>query len=75
MSFQWAWNDIRYARFSKHLSEEYKNELRHWDKDAVASPTLGFVIDLSPIKSEVAKVNVLIPEYLPLLYEQSHVPL
>lgn len=71
MSMQWAWNDIRYARFSKHLSEEYKEELRNWDKDAVASPTLGFVIDLSPIKSEVAQVNVIISEYLPLLYKES----
>jgi putative aldouronate transport system substrate-binding protein len=71
MSIQWAWNDIRFARFSKHLSVDYKNELRNWDKDAVASPTLGFVIDLSPIKSEVAQVNVIISEYLPLLYEES----
>lgn len=71
MSIQWAWNDIRYFRFSKYLSENYKKELRNWDKDAVASPTLGFMPDLTPIKSEMAQVNVIVSEYLPLLYEET----
>lgn len=69
MPIQWAWNDIRFARFSEHLSEDYREELRDWDSDAVASPTLGFVIDFGPIKSEMAQVNVIVSEYLPVLYE------
>lgn len=70
MSIQWAWNDIRYFRFSKYLSEPYKKELRNWNKDAVASPTLGFMPDLTPIKSEMAQVNVIVSEYLALLYDE-----
>lgn len=69
MPIQWAWNDIRFARFSKHLPEAYQQELRNWDKDAVASPTLGFVIDLGPIKSEMVQVNVVVSEFLSVLYE------
>lgn len=68
MPISWAWNDIRFARFSKHISTAYGEELRNWDKTAAASPTLGFVPDLAPIKSEVAQLNVIISEYLPQLY-------
>lgn len=64
----WSWNDIRYVRFSKYISPEYSKQLRNWDKEATASPTLGFVPDLAPIKSEIAQLNVIITEYLPLLY-------
>lgn len=69
MPIQWAWNDIRFARFSEHLSEDYREELRNWDSDSLASPTLGFVIDYGPIKSEMAQVGVIVSEYLPVLYE------
>ncbi|MDQ0902382.1 ABC transporter substrate-binding protein [Paenibacillus sp. V4I7] len=65
----WSWNDIRYVRFSKYISPEYSNQLRNWDKEAIVSPTLGFVPDLAPIKSEIAQLNVIITEYLPLLYD------
>jgi putative aldouronate transport system substrate-binding protein len=66
----WAWNDIRFERFSKHISKDYAALLRTWDKDAVASPTLGFVPDLTPIKSEMVQLNVVSKEYLSLLYEE-----
>ncbi|MDR6884366.1 ABC transporter substrate-binding protein [Bacillus sp. 3255] len=69
MPISWTWNDIRYVRFSKYISPAYRGELRNWDKEATASPTLGFVPDLSPIKSEIAQLNVIITEYLPLLYD------
>jgi putative aldouronate transport system substrate-binding protein len=69
MPIGWAWNDIRFARFSKYISPAYSEELRNWDKSAVISPTLGFVPDLTPIKSEVAQLNVVISEYLPILYD------
>lgn len=65
----WSWNDIRFVRFSKHISPEYSQQLRNWDKEAMASPTLGFVPDLAPMKSEIAQLNVIITEYLPLLYD------
>lgn len=65
----WSWNDIRYVRFSKYISREYSKQLRNWDKEATVSPTLGFVPDLAPIKSEIAQLNVIITEYLPLLYD------
>lgn len=66
----WAWNDIRFVRFSKHISPEYGEQLRNWDKEAIPSPTLGFIPDLSPIKSEMAQLDVVISEYLTLLYDQ-----
>ncbi|GGI46519.1 ABC transporter substrate-binding protein [Paenibacillus marchantiophytorum] len=65
----WTWNDIRFVRFSKYISPAYSNQLRSWDKEAIASPTLGFMPDLAPIKSEIAQLNVIITEYLPLLYD------
>ncbi|WP_276356351.1 ABC transporter substrate-binding protein [Cohnella caldifontis] len=65
----WAWDDIRFARFSRYISPEYAAELRNWDLEAVSSPTLGFVPDLSPIKSEMAQLNVVISEYLSKLYD------
>ncbi|UJF35694.1 ABC transporter substrate-binding protein [Paenibacillus hexagrammi] len=65
----WTWNDIRFERFSKYISPAYSKQLRNWDKEAVLSPTLGFVPDLSPIKSEIAQLNVIINEYLPILYD------
>lgn len=69
MPISWAWNDIRLARFSRHISSAYEAELRAWDEDAVPSPTLGFVPDLAPIKSEMAQLSVVIGEYLPVLYD------
>ncbi|CAN7755466.1 ABC transporter substrate-binding protein [Paenibacillus sp. LjRoot56] len=65
----WTWNDIRFARFSTYISPAYSKELRDWDKEAIVSPTLGFVPDLAPIKSEIAQLNVIITEYLPILYD------
>ncbi|MCZ8522423.1 MULTISPECIES: ABC transporter substrate-binding protein [Paenibacillus] len=65
----WAWDDIRYARFSEHISPEYAAALRSWDDDAVLSPTLGFVPDLAPVKSEMAQLQVITAEYLPQLYD------
>ncbi|OCT16824.1 ABC transporter substrate-binding protein [Paenibacillus pectinilyticus] len=65
----WTWNDIRFARFSTYISPAYSKQLRNWDKEAIVSPTLGFVPDLAPIKSEIAQLNVIITEYLPLLYD------
>ncbi|WP_426451774.1 ABC transporter substrate-binding protein [Paenibacillus sp. S-38] len=65
----WAWDDIRYARFSEHISPEYAAALRSWDDDAVLAPTLGFVPDLAPVKSEMAQLQVITGEYLPQLYE------
>ncbi|AFH60270.2 ABC transporter substrate-binding protein [Paenibacillus caseinilyticus] len=65
----WAWDDIRYARFSEHIPKEYAAALRSWDQDAVLSPTLGFVPDLAPVKSEMAQLQVITGEYLPQLYD------
>jgi len=70
MPISWAWNDIAYARFSRHISPDYEAELRAWDADAVISPTMGFVPDLAPVKSEIAQLNVVISEYLPRLYDR-----
>ncbi|RTE11361.1 ABC transporter substrate-binding protein [Paenibacillus whitsoniae] len=69
MPISWTWNDIRFVRFSKYISPAYSQLLRNWDKEAVPSPTLGFVPDLAPIKSEIAQLNVIISEYLPRLYD------
>ncbi|MFC0212658.1 ABC transporter substrate-binding protein [Paenibacillus chartarius] len=70
LPISWAWNDIRFARFSEHISPEYAAELRSWDREATLSPTLGFVPDLAPVKSEMAQLNAVISEYLPLLYDE-----
>lgn len=64
----WSWNDIKYYRFSKNISPQYAIALRNWDKTAVISPTLGFVPNFEPVKTEIAQINAVIGEYKPMLY-------
>lgn len=71
MPDSWMWNDIKYARFSKFVSNDYATTLKNWDKDAKASPTLGFVLDTAPIKTEMAQLNAVIGEYKPMLYKSN----
>jgi putative aldouronate transport system substrate-binding protein len=69
MSINWAWNDIKYYRFSRYISEDYANTLKNWDKSSKYSPTLGFVPDLTPIKTEMAQLKAVNQQYLLELYD------
>ncbi|MCG8484956.1 MAG: ABC transporter substrate-binding protein, partial [Clostridia bacterium] len=64
MPINWAWNDIRFHRFSKHISEEYVEELRNWDENAINSPLIGFSVDKSSFKTEMAQINAVLGEYV-----------
>lgn len=64
----WSWNDIQYARFSKYISAQDVERLKNWQKDAVVTPLTGFTVDQEPIKTEMAQLNAVISEYVPILY-------
>lgn len=56
----WAFNDIRYQRYSKLLSDEYIDHLKNWDTadNIVVSPLAGFSPDFSSVTISSALANV-----------------
>lgn len=63
----WMWNDLRLARFSKHITQDYLDMLRDWDTNAIKTPYIGFTLDQSAIKVQVANCNAVLQEYWPNL--------
>lgn len=59
----WAWTDLRFHRFSANLDPAYIQTIKNWDKDAVQSPLLGFVLDRTPIKGELDNMATVMAEY------------
>lgn len=56
----WCFNDIRYMRFSKSMSEESIERLKTWDSkdNVIVSDLVGFVPDLRATSTSTAYKNV-----------------
>jgi len=56
----WSFNDIRYTRYSKSLSNEYISKLKNWDnrENVVVSPLAGFALDTSSVVVKTSLANV-----------------
>lgn len=54
----WAYNDIRFLRFSKNVSDEYIEERKHWDDEAVVSELIGFMPDMKNTEFTAVYANV-----------------
>ena len=60
----WCFNDIRFARYSKYLSDEYVENLKNWDKTeeeggvVVVSDLVGFAPDMRNSELATAYKNV-----------------
>ncbi|MDR1127940.1 MAG: ABC transporter substrate-binding protein [Treponema sp.] len=59
----WMWNDISIARFSKNMPAANIEKLVKWDANATLTPFVGFNLDQTSIKTEVAQLNAVIGEY------------
>jgi len=59
----WAWVDLRFNRYSAKLDPNYVNTIKNWDKNAVQSPLLGFVLDKEAIKADLAKMATIDAQY------------
>lgn len=62
-TINWAWTDLRYHRFSKHLTEAQLETIKTWDEGAIKTPLIGFTLDSEPVKSELAKIIAVMTEY------------
>lgn len=67
----WMWNDITIARFSKNIPVANIQKLKDWDKTATVTPYIGFNLDQTSIKTEVAQISAVINEYYNQLKEGS----
>lgn len=56
----WCFNDIRYSRWSKHLSDDYIAERKTWDstENVIVSDLVGFAPDLRETALATAYKNV-----------------
>ncbi len=59
----WIWNDLRWMRYSKNLSDSYLTVIKNWDKTAKVSPLLGFSVDKSTYKSAAAAIATIRQQY------------
>ena len=67
LPISWAWTDMRFHKFSKHLTPQQLETIKNWDKGAIQTPLIGFSIDTEPVKTEVAKITTILKEYNPQL--------
>jgi putative aldouronate transport system substrate-binding protein len=67
----WMWNDMSLARFSRNIPAANIEKLKNWDNGARLTPYIGFNLDQTSIKTEVAQLNAVISEYYNQLKEGS----
>ncbi|THF77764.1 DUF3502 domain-containing protein [Cohnella fermenti] len=60
----WMMMNDKFMRFETNVSDDFIEEYKHWDDDAILSKTAGFNFDNTKVKNEEAKLNGVYTEFV-----------
>ncbi len=67
--YEWMFRNAKYQVFGADVTDEYIEEYRHWDDEAIPSKMLGFAFDNTGLEAvETACNEVMAKQLLPILY-------
>lgn len=60
----WMMMNDKFMRFEKSVPDDFIEQYKHWDDDAILSKTAGFNFDNTAVKNEESKLNGVFTEFI-----------